>query len=291
MVSEKVLRSYEVSIWSLQDSFITVLKPLNLENKEAFQEGKITLQDDGENKISFSIPMYIFRNGEFIENPLWINKSNGYLIANLRKLKVIFNKGNPDYERVFEFLITKVTETHDGFSKMCEVEGEGLAFNELGKQGYKIALSADELYSDVGLAAASSIDSIQINNNINYWIDKVLDGTNWRYSIQMDWSAIDGVIDQDEEGSIPYADLSQSQRDILNESRQGAGLRRHDKVYEDAFVSGWQVSGSNIIPQAIVAEQEKYRVVESNESNRYNLIQKIAETFEVYTKFKYYYKK
>ena len=59
MVSKKELRSYEVSIWTLQDSFITVLKPTNLEIKGSFQDGKITLSDDGINNISFIIPMYI----------------------------------------------------------------------------------------------------------------------------------------------------------------------------------------------------------------------------------------
>ena len=42
MVGKKDIRSYEVSIWTLQDSFITVLKPLNLEHKCVIQEGKIT---------------------------------------------------------------------------------------------------------------------------------------------------------------------------------------------------------------------------------------------------------
>lgn len=295
MVGKKNIRSYEVSIWTLQDSFITVLKPLNLEHKGAIQDGKITLQDDGENRISFSIPMYIREKGEFIENPLWYNTEDGNLIANLRKLKVIFNKKTAD-ERVFEFIITKVTENHEGFEKTCEVEGEGLAFNELGKQGYKISLSEDDLYNEVSdeldaLKADDSTEGISVKNNINYWIDKVLAGTNWNYSIQMDWSIVDGVIDQYEEGATRYSDLNEEQRATLNFNRESNGLRRHDRIYEDAYVSSWSISNNTLIPATVVESTEKLRMVEGNESNRYNLLQSIAEAFEVYTKYKYYYDK
>ena len=86
------IRDYEMSLWTLQDSFITVLKSINLYDKDQIQNGRITLQDDGENRISFDIPMYYHNGNEMIENPLWYNKLNGNLIANLRKIKVIFNK-------------------------------------------------------------------------------------------------------------------------------------------------------------------------------------------------------
>jgi len=295
MVGKKNIRSYEVSIWTLQDSFITVLKPLNLEYKGAIQDGKITLQDDGENRISFSIPMYIKEKGEFIENPLWYNTEDGNLIANLRKLKVIFNKKTQD-ERVFEFIITKVIERHEGFEKICDVEGESLAFNELGKQGYKISLSEEDLYNKVSnkldaLKTDDSTEGISVKNNINYWIDKVLAGTNWSYSIQMDWSIIDGIIDQYEEGATHYSDLTEEQRATLNFNRESNGLRRHDRIYEDAYVSSWSISNNALVPAAVVESTEKLRMVEGNESNRYNLLQSIAEAFEVYTKYKYYYDK
>ena len=300
MVDNKNIRSYEVSIWTLQDSFITVLKPLNLEYKGLIQDGKITLQDDGENRISFSIPMYITKNGEFVENPLWYSKKEGYLIANLRKLKVIFNKKTED-EMVFEFLITKVTESHEGFEKKCSIEGEGLAFNELGKQGYKISLSADDLYAEINdkldeLDDTVSSDSfilineISVKNNINYWVDKVLEGTNWKYSVQMDWSIVDGIANEAYRiYGTTYENLSDEQRTELNNNRANAGLRRYDCVYEDTYVSSWDIVNNSLIPTATIDMMEKLRVIDSSDSNRYNLIQIIAETFEVYTKFKYHY--
>ena len=37
-MTQQEVRSYEVSVWTLQDSFITVLKPSNLEPKGQLQE-------------------------------------------------------------------------------------------------------------------------------------------------------------------------------------------------------------------------------------------------------------
>ena len=64
-------------------------------------------------------------------------------MESLRKVKVIFNK-KTENEKVLEFIINKVTETHEGDQLTCEVSTEGLAFNELGKIGYKYSLSQDE---------------------------------------------------------------------------------------------------------------------------------------------------
>ena len=121
------IRSYEVSIWTLQDSFITVLKPSNLEPKGQIQNPSMKLKDSNDDTFSFRIPMYLnTMDGSFIENPIWFTTRNGNIIADMRKIKVIFNKGENKNEKVFEFLITNVKEKHEGFSKYCEIECEGL---------------------------------------------------------------------------------------------------------------------------------------------------------------------
>ena len=102
----------------------------------------MVLDVDGTQNFSFSIPMYL-NPGQ--ENPIWYNTLNGNLMIGMRKIKVILNKRLDD-EVVFEFLITKVTERHEADTLFCDVECEGLAFHELGKIGYKIALSADIFY-------------------------------------------------------------------------------------------------------------------------------------------------
>ena len=137
-------RDCEISLWTLQDDFITVLKWSDVEQKGRIESPKMTLNIDGTEKFNFSIPMYYRKNGELIENPNWYNTQNGNLIMGLRKLKVIFNKGITDEEAVFEFVITNVFDNHENDILTCEVESEGLAFQELGKIGYKLELGYDK---------------------------------------------------------------------------------------------------------------------------------------------------
>lgn len=257
MIVNRNPRSYEVSIWTLQDSFITVLKSPYLEHKGQIENPELSLKDDSEDTFSFRIPMYIQRNGKRIENPGWYNTRNGNLIADMRKLKVIFNK-EEENEQVFEFLVTKVTEKHEGFETWCEVESEGLAFHELGKTGYNIELSGDLFFIEYNdwLDEDGDLETEPVNN-INYWIDKVLDNTLWDYEICMDWN--------------------------------GYSNRESEKVYEDAYVSDWNINSDILTPGEIIYETEKLRLVEGQDSNRFNLLQTIAETFGVYCKFQYEY--
>lgn len=280
MNNEELQRKYEISLWTLQDSFITVLKPSGLKWEGQGLDPHLIIKDDGDRTLSFKIPMYLRKNGEFVENPIWHNTRNGVLMVNLRKLKVIFNKGTAD-EAIFELVITKVTESHEGFEKYCEVEAEGLAFHELGKQGYTITLSGQ---ADVDF----NFPEGEYENRINYWCDKVLENSTWTYSVQMDWSSEDGVID---DISKPYGQLTQKERDELNAAREAKGLRRRDKIYEDSYVSSWKYNANRdaIVPTEVVDQKERFRLVEGSESNRYNLTQSIAEIFQVYCKYKYYY--
>ena len=146
-MQEMIIRDYEVSVWTLQDSFITILKPFGTRMKGELKDPKLKIIDDGTVEFSFNIPLYYWIDGEKIENPLWINTINGTIMASMRKIKVIFDKHGP-YEYVQELLITKVTEKHEKDEMVCEVECEGLAFHELGKVGYKIALEADDLIEE-----------------------------------------------------------------------------------------------------------------------------------------------
>ena len=100
------IRDYEVSVWTLQDSFITVLKGYGDENKGQIQKPNMGMKNDGTLTLTFSLPMYLYIDAEKIENPKWYNVHNGTICADLRKIKVIFNK-RETYEGVFEFVITK----------------------------------------------------------------------------------------------------------------------------------------------------------------------------------------
>lgn len=316
-LTENFKRSYEVSIWTLQDSFITVLKPFNLEPKGQIQEAKMTLKDDGTQELSFSIPMYIRdEDGTKHENPIWYNTRNGTIIADLRKIKVIFDKGGRD-EAVFEFMIIKVTESHENDELRCEVECEGLAFHELGKIGYKISLSEDD-YTEDWMEWA---DDTSVNRGdepaatIDYWMYKVLNKNriNWTYSVQMDWGAYDGTIIvgmADDSARIGYAyiedlytgklahiapkqysDLTEEDKEYLNNLRIEKGMRRYDKIYEENYVTSWAVDDNKhmISPVSVEQRREKQRLINIEESNIYNITQTIAETFGVFCKYVYHY--
>lgn len=147
-MSFETIRPYEISLWTLQDSFITVLKPFGGDSKGQLITPKLSLQNNVLT-LNFSIPMYYQEKDKPLRfNPLWYNVTEGILIANLRKVKVILNKGEEGEEEVFEFLIHTVNESHKGGILTCDVEAEGLAFEELGKIGYKLSLNYDEYYID-----------------------------------------------------------------------------------------------------------------------------------------------
>ena len=93
-VLKKEIRSYEVSLWTLQDDFMTVLKWSDAEQKGRIENPKMMLNVDGTQKLTFSIPMAYRHEGKLIDNPNWYNVENGNLIQGLRKIKVIFNKNN-----------------------------------------------------------------------------------------------------------------------------------------------------------------------------------------------------
>lgn len=283
-ILKKEARSYEVSLWTLQDEFITVLKWSDVEQKGRIEEPKMTLDVDGTQNFTFSIPMYIMKwdeNANYharmqkIENPIWYNTQNGNLIEGMRKIKVIFNKGNVEQE-TFEFVIIKVTEKHEGDITTCEVECEGLAFHELGKVGYKLSLSQDNFelvykeWAEKGYwtkhdGTTSSDQPIQ---TIQYWCEEGAhlvplpvaaqrNAQTWYYQIDMDWS------------SFAFS--------------QDIGRDKH-KVYEEPFTVAWT---ADLNPTQIQQYREKARPVEADQSNLYNITQTIAEQFGVHCRYEY----
>ena len=63
----------------------------------------------------------------------------------------------------------------DGFEKKCEVECEGLAFNELGKVGYNIELSQDlyemEYEDGIEYTETCAVKNKEIDGEIVYYIN------------------------------------------------------------------------------------------------------------------------
>lgn len=263
-MAEREVRDYELSLWTLQDSFITVLKPFGQEIKGQVQEGKLHISDDGTESLSFSIPMYLYQrdgnNGAVkVENPLWHNVINGILIANMRKIKLIFDKHGVR-EKVFEFIILKTTERHESDQLFCDVECEGLAFHELGKIGYKLELNADEFELDHKNWEESDKTEAEPVATLQYWNNKIFSNRrDWGYEVRMDY--------REEIG------------------REGLSS---EKVYEDRYVASWTVVDDQIQPTRWELGKEKARTTfDIKESNIYNITQEIAEAFGVFCKYEY----
>lgn len=285
-MTQQEVRSYEVSVWTLQDDFITVLKPANIEFKGQIQDGSLELNVDGTQEFSFTIPMYLNVDGIKKENPIWYDYRNGVLLVDMRKIKVILNKGTED-EEVFEYIITKVTERHEKDELYCDVECEGLAFSELGKQGYKISLVSDDFYdedlkwfnktTDVG---GNLLVPNEPHATLQYWLNKFLKPwpTNngpvspaiWYYVVDMDWGAYTVMAKRDK-----------NSQEVINVTRE------RDKVYEEEYVVSWELTNDGLIPGDIEGYKEKERLVDLEESNIYNLTQDLAETFGIYCKYIY----
>ena len=290
IIGEKI-RSYEVSIWTLQDSFITVLKWADLENKGQIQEPKMVLDIDGTQEFTFSIPMYLMSiTNEYdvdfqttrtfedrVENPIWYNTNNGNLMVSLRKIKVILNKKTDD-EKVYEFMITKVEERHENGELFCDVSCEGLTFHELGKVGFKLTLNNDEYEYDykqweektVGagkdFTTQAAKDAAKPRENLQYWCDKFL-------TPLPEGDIANGSLNP----SIWYYDV-QLRYPFQNETTS--------TIYDMGHVTAWDSNGK---ATASVGPQEKYRPVDIKESNYYNATQTIAEAFEVYCRYEYIY--
>ena len=83
MAEWKDLRNYEISVWTLQDSYITTLKsgdPLYVSDnippavvwpqaraQGQIQNGEMEINIDGTQTLSFDIPMYLYIDGEKVE--------------------------------------------------------------------------------------------------------------------------------------------------------------------------------------------------------------------------------
>lgn len=261
------IRSYEVSIWTLQDRFLSVLKWATMDCKGQIQEPEIILRDDGTQEFSFSIPKYYQYGLTKIENPMWLHLENQPLEANMHKLKVVFNKKTEE-EQTYEFLVVSVAHDHSGDNVDLNVKAEGLAYHELGKIGYKIALSETNYTLALDEWELNGLVTEQPLNNIQFWNDLVFkdsDGnwrTNWTYELQMDWSA--------------FSTLYTSE------------LKQSDVLYEDEYISSWQLDeNGKMAPRDIQATREKCRIIDVSASNIYNITQTIAEQFGVFCRYEY----
>lgn len=278
------LRDYELSIWTLQDTFINVLKWSGMEYRDAndeflrkypgigqrgqIQNGEIKIVDDGTEELDFSVPKFYLVGGVKTPNPLWKYFEDNNFASDMYKVKIIFNKMEAN-ERVFEFLLNSVEQTHENDEVTYDIHGTGLAFEELGKLGYKISLNSSDYEETYAEWFQYSLDEDMPLANIQYWNDKIFKDSEgnwkyrWKYRVEMDWSAFNNYLAQPRDSS---------------------------KIYEETYISGWDNNLDDLlIPTQREDYREKSRQVDLQDSNIYNLTQSLAETFGVFCRYEYTY--
>ena len=166
-----------------------------------------------------------------------------------------------DKVKIYPFIIDKIVDSRDdNFSVYKQVSANGLAFAELGKVGYKLELTQDILEFEVE-------KDNTIVPTIDYWLDKVFPSekdangrvkrwlTPWCYEVKTEYYESDRV----------------------------AG-----KVYDEEYVNNWNVGSDGTLTAASYEPtREKARIISCKDSNKYNITQTIAETFELFCRYEY----
>ena len=166
-----------------------------------------------------------------------------------------------DKVKIYPFIIDKIVDSRDdNFSVYKQVSANGLAFAELGKVGYKLELTQDILELEVE-------KDNTIVPTIDYWLDKVFPSekdangkvkrwlTPWCYEVKTEYYESDRI----------------------------AG-----KVYDEEYVNNWNVGSDGTLTAASYEPtREKARIISCKDSNKYNITQTIAETFELFCRYEY----
>lgn len=263
-------RPFKIDIYGLQDDFIGTLQSYNDSFIGQVVSPSLEISDDGSQTFTCSIPKF-YINPETnlkVENPRWTDINKGILAENTRVLKVFLKSG--EETKVYPFIVDKITDKRDShFSVYKSITASGLAFAELGKQGYKLELNSHTLETDYE-------EDNTVVATINYWLDKVFPNERdasgnvvkwlspWCYEVKTDW----------------------------RQYTTGAD-RATNKIYEDPYISSWGIvagtdnTASALVPKEYDVGQEKARYIDCSNSNKYNITQTIAETFGVFCSYEY----
>lgn len=166
-----------------------------------------------------------------------------------------------DKIKIYPFIIDKIVDSRDdNFSVYKQVSANGLAFAELGKVGYKLELTQDTLELEVE-------KDNTIVPTIDYWLDKVFPS------------------EKDANGKVKrwLTPWCYEVRTEYYESDRIAG-----KVYDEEYINNWNVGSDGTLTAASYEPtREKARIISCKDSNKYNITQTIAETFELFCRYEY----
>lgn len=241
--------NYTLSIWTHDDNHLYDLRALHDFKGQAYNT-KLKTKVNGQEELSFSLPLFIF-NEEIGKHE---ENPAWYLIKNERKIRLIRKKGEPE-QSIHDFVIKKYVERRDGFEKILEIECQGYALFELSKIGFT------GVFSESSLEENGQI----VKGNIDFWAGKILELTKNKYSAT---NTSGWTFDVDTEDGI---------------------------LYEEENIVGFEQSGSDWVPVYAtdgvgnLIKLEKERIIKSEKSNVFNLLQEVAEKFQVWAHFEYSY--
>ena len=302
-------RPYKIEVFGLQDNFIGVLQTYEDRFLGQVIEPNISIKKDGTQTFECRIPKFFLSEipNQKIINPLWEDVEKGIIAENTCVIKVTI-----DFDgeiKTYPFIIDKIINKREtDFSVYKEITGNGLAFAELGKIGYKLELNSYTLEEDFKKNPDTTA-------NINYWLDKIFPNkknekgevtqwlTPWCYEIRMDWRSYLNTTDNTylEGGNSVWPEnyteyFTGDSDEILDDANvivdAGGGEQIYElldsgKIYEKPYVADWKVSNGKIQPIAINSLLEKARYIDCHNSNKYNITQTLAENFEVFCTYEY----
>ena len=258
-------KRYEISLWTFNDKFVSVLASSDVPHKGNAYLPKRYSGLNGESKLSFTLPLkyYDADLGEWVTNEKWYDElKNSNSLANGRKVKLIFDKMAKDQlggyiHKIHEYVIEKMTEQRTENNELyCEVECVGAAWDELGRVGYTISLNMETVLLD------EEKNETIVTPTLDYWAGKVFPENPgptmrapWHYKV-----ATSGI----------YGPLT-------------------TKAYELNSISNWREVGGVLQPVYEVDPIEKARFIDVQDSNKYNITQDIAEAFQLFVDYRFYY--
>lgn len=258
--------SYEISLWDNQDRFIETLVSSQKSYVKEGHSPSLTKNTNGEVKLNFTIPIIYYdkESKSFINNELWYNKLKQQgILANEKRVKLIFDKNKKIdgkfVHQIVETVITSVQESRSGRELNCNVQCSGLAFKWLGRIGYNIVVDSQTILLEEEEQETTIIPTI------NYWLNKVFPKdqsgewkTTWSYEIAM--------------------------------NHEGDTRKASNKIYQkDSIVSWEQDQSGQVKPIYNQQPVEKARFMEIAQSNKYNITQDIAQTFQVFCRYQFLY--
>ena len=166
-----MINSYELSVWTHNDSFLRLLKGKDEFFGQAYNVFfKQTIS--GDQTLNFSIPLYVFNyeTGSFDENPSWV------LIFGEQKIRLIINKGDT-IEFIHDFIINNYIERNEDYSKIMLVECQSYISYELNKIGCSIIF--DDL-NDIGIMRCYAEPQPLLGSQLTYFKEV---GGIWQYIV------------------------------------------------------------------------------------------------------------